>query len=355
MKKIILLFVFLFTVAFIYGQNCINNPSIQAGNVTPAPLTPGAGGTLSFTFVENISDYNGFNIDPVTVTVCLLNVIPVNGAGSVGGSFAPNFNWAYDSVSNCLQGTQNQTLFGGFGGPITVAFNQSNPILCPSNQMGFNANLQPAACMNGINETVDDTESVYTCTDILLPLQISSFTGTVANCAGIIDWTTESETNISHFELEKSVDGSTFNTIQTLLPKGNATEGASYSYTDRALRDINLYRLKSVDVDGTVAYGKIIHLEKECGVEAGDFNIYPNPVFNDELKIQIESNHNNPDAILVISDVLGRIISTHNTTIIEGSNIIELNVSHLSAATYFVSFDNEKYLTDSKKFVKVTF
>ncbi len=354
MKKLILLFVILFTVSFVYGQTCINNPSIQGGDVNPAPLTPGAGGTLTFTFVENLTDYDGFLTDPVSITVCLLNVEPVNGASSVSGSFAPNFNWVYDPGSNCLQGVQNTTLFGGFGGPIVVAFNQTNPVQCPSNQMGFNANLQPAACMNGINETVDDTESVYTCTDILLPLNISTFTGLVANCQGIISWTTASEPDLSHFELEKSTDGVTFNSIETFLPKGNGSEGAKYSYTDKALRDINLYRLRSVDNDGTIAYGKLIQLEKECGIKDGDYDIYPNPVFTDNLNIQMESNHINNDAILVISDVLGRVVSTHNTAISEGTNFIKVDVSHLSAATYFVSFRNDTNLTDSKKFVKVT-
>lgn len=354
MKKLILLSVILFTVSFVYGQTCINNPSIQGGDVNPAPLTPGAGGTLTFTYVENLTDYDGFNTDPVSVTVCLLNVEPVNGASSVSGSFAVNFNWVYDPNSNCLQGVQNQTIFGGSGGPISVAFNQTTPVLCPSNQMGFNANLQPAACMNGINETVDDTESVYTCTDLLLPLNISSFSGVVTNCQAFINWTTESEPDLSHFELEKSTDGMTFNSIKTFLPKGNGTEGASYAYTDKSLRDINLYRLKSVDNDGTVSYSKLIQLEKECGIKGGEFDIFPNPVFTDNLNVQVESNHINNDAILVVSDVLGRVVSTHNIAITEGSNFIKVDVSHLSAATYFVSFRNEKHLTDSKKFVKVT-
>lgn len=354
MKKLILLFVTLFTCSFVFGQTCINNPSIQQGDVNPAPLTPGAGGTLSFTYVENLTDYSNFQTDPVSVTVCLLNVAPVNGASSVAGAFASSFNWVYDGTSNCLQGTQNQTIFGGTGGLITVAFNQTNPIQCPSNQMGFNANLQPAACMNGINETVDDTESVYTCTDILLPLSIAYFKGVAGNCQGFIEWATESETNLSHFELEKSTDGVSFSSIQTFLPKGNASEGARYTYTDKALRNINLYRLKSVDNDGTIAYSKLIQLEKECDIKDGDFDIYPNPVQNEELNIQLEATFDNQDVILVISDVLGRVLSTHNIQITEGTNFIDIDVSHLSAATYFVSFRNEKHLTDSKKFIKVS-
>lgn len=153
----------LFSTQLLHSQ-CVNNPSIQQGNITPAPLVCNTG-TAQFTYFENLLDYSGWQTDPVVITVCLLNITPQNGASSVGGNFHQTFNWLYDPTSNCLQGTQNQTILGGTGGLITIDFEILTPIACPNNQMGFNANIQPAACMNGINETVDDTESVYTCYD----------------------------------------------------------------------------------------------------------------------------------------------------------------------------------------------
>jgi len=116
------------------AQTCINNPSIQQGNINPAPLNTNTG-VLQFSFFENLLDYTAWQTDPLTMTVCLLHISPQNGAASVGGNYAPTFNWLYDQSSNCLQGTQNQTIFGGTGGLITVAFKVDNPIGCPNNQM----------------------------------------------------------------------------------------------------------------------------------------------------------------------------------------------------------------------------
>jgi hypothetical protein len=164
MKNIIFTMAFLlFCLSSGFSQACLNNPSLQGGDINPAPLEDGLGGQLFFTYVENGLNYINEEIDPVTVTICLLSIGPVDGINSIGGDFSGTFDWQYDPAVNCLIGTQNQDIMGGDGGSITVDFVQINTIECPSNQMGFNANIQPAACMNGINQISDDNESSFTC------------------------------------------------------------------------------------------------------------------------------------------------------------------------------------------------
>ena len=162
MRLIYILFILSLFSIDLEGQ-CLNNPSIQSGDIDPAPLDVGANGTLSFTYVENGTDYTNDETDPVKILICLLNIAPVDGINSVGGNYADHFNWQYDPSSNCFLGTQNQDILGGTGGSITVDFEQVNIIACPDNQMGFNANIQPAACMNGFNLLVDDSEASFTC------------------------------------------------------------------------------------------------------------------------------------------------------------------------------------------------
>jgi len=166
MRTFLILLSFLLAGSVAIAQTCINNPSVQSGNLNPAPLYPNATGVYSFTYFENLQDYAGWQTDPITITLCMLHIGPQNGANSVSGTCASWFNWIYDPGSNCLQGTQNQTILGGTGGTIEVDFAILNPVNCGgSNQMGFNVNLQVAACMTGVNEQSDDTESVYTCYD----------------------------------------------------------------------------------------------------------------------------------------------------------------------------------------------
>jgi len=173
MKQLVLIFSLIIFSQIIGNTQCLNNPSIQAGDIDPAPLVNGAGGVLFFTYVENGGDYTDEENDPVTLTICLLNIEPENDISSVGGTFMDHFDWQYDPVSNCYLGTQNQDILGGSGGSITVEFVQTNPIACPDNQMGFNANIQPAACMNGTNQVSDDSESSFTCNESIPTISIS--------------------------------------------------------------------------------------------------------------------------------------------------------------------------------------
>lgn len=140
------------------AQICINNPSIQQGNVSS---TTGPG-TLQFSFFENLLDYTDEENDPIVIDICLLGIVPQNGLGSIGGSFAPTFNWSYNQLTNCYRAVQNQDIWGGTGGLITVNYNLINYGSCPHLDLGFIAILTTPTCMNGINETVDDIVSVNT-------------------------------------------------------------------------------------------------------------------------------------------------------------------------------------------------
>lgn len=347
---------FFISITWMSGQSCINNPSIQQGDLNPAPLISGSGGVIKFSYYENLLDYAGYLSDPVSLTVCFLNIEPVNGTASVTGSFAGFFGWKYDKTSNCLFGIQNQTIIGGTGGIIKVIFNPINNIECPNKQMGFNANIQPAACMNGINQLSDDTESVYACSiqPDIVPVELALFAGKEENCLGHINWSTQSEINFSHFELEKSTDGSRFYTITSIEGTGSQSQSSTYSFIDKQLKANNFYRLKSVDFDGQIAYSKIIFIKKDCAKTNLEFDIYPNPVINNQLFIQIDSKWREQATSFLITDMLGRVVQRFDTILEKGGNEVKLNVENLANATYLLTVEGKDLTTQSRKFIKLS-
>jgi len=353
-------FIFLLTTAG-YAQLCNNNPSIQAGDIDPAPLQANQGGTLSFTYVENLLDYIDEDIDPVKLTICMLNLAPATGAtlatapASVGGSFSVTFNWIYDPVTNCFQGTQNRDIFGGTGGFITVDFVQTQAFLCPDNQMGFNANIQPANCMNGVNQTTDDRESVYTCLEPSLPIELEFFKGIEENCSVYLNWQTANEVDFSHFNVEKSLDGITFNQIGRVNGTGAPAQATAYDFVDESPSDLNYYRLKMNDLDGTITYSEVITIQSDCvdgGVSISE--VFPNPVKDELINIRFVSTLDHVDARLVITDIMGRQIMEISTTIFEGSNLISADPSRLPAAIYMVHLQGEGWQSKAMKFLKVS-
>lgn len=245
-------------------EKCANNPSVQMGDIDPAPLMAKQGGVVSFSYFENLLDYKDFRGDPVILNICFSNIAPKEGVKSIIGTFKDHFKWFYDADKNCLKGTQSKVIPGGNGGLIKVEFKQVKVIPCHNNQSGFKVTIDPPACMEGVNETTDDTEYVYTCTIVSPPAILTSFTSKIKDCQGVLKWATVSEEDFCHFELEKSTDGMRYQTIDAELDRTQDEEGYTYNFTDPNLSKVNFYRLKSDDGQGGHYYSKKIILEKNC-------------------------------------------------------------------------------------------
>jgi hypothetical protein len=70
-----------------------------------------------------------------------------------------------------------------------------------------------------------------------------------------ISWSTASENNNNHFEVEKSIDGVNWTMIATIISAGNTNSITNYSYTDKKIiNGVAFYRIKQVDNDGRVTY-----------------------------------------------------------------------------------------------------
>ncbi|MFN7116870.1 MAG: hypothetical protein ACK4TA_08740, partial [Saprospiraceae bacterium] len=172
------------------------NPQINAGDIDPAPLAPGQNGSFQFLFAMTTDDDAPLvNGDALTITICMNNIAPAtpgNEIADISGTYASRFNWVYSAVLNCYQGTQNQTLPAATGGTIIFNFRQINQVACSiGDQMGFQANIEPAGYMNGTNSTVDDQESAFTCVDAALPIELLEFdTRAIDNEKVLLTWRT---------------------------------------------------------------------------------------------------------------------------------------------------------------------
>ncbi len=143
-------------------SDCLNNPSLQAGNISPAPLMENQNGTLQFTYNHGGREYNDYTSKPLEISICFANIEPIDSLNAIYGTIAPKFTWSLNSAG-CLIGVQNQPLANNDGGTILIDFRPMSFISCPENKMGFIANLQPPQCMNSTDLKSDNSESVFTC------------------------------------------------------------------------------------------------------------------------------------------------------------------------------------------------
>ncbi len=111
-----------------------------------------------------------------------------------------------------------------------------------------------------------------------LPVELASFeVEMVDNKRVRLDWRTLSETNNQYFEIQKSTDGRSFETIEKVNGQGTSSDATAYFYIDEnPFLGINYYRLNQVDFDGQSEYSEIRSVKFEDKVQ--EIIVYPNPV-----------------------------------------------------------------------------
>lgn len=93
-----------------------------------------------------------------------------------------------------------------------------------------------------------------------LPVELLYFEGTSYPLFNILKWSTASEHNSSHFNLERSIDGENWKHITTKQAAGNSNSTLNYSHIDYTERvPLYYYRLNQFDIDGkSKMYGPIV-------------------------------------------------------------------------------------------------
>lgn len=102
-----------------------------------------------------------------------------------------------------------------------------------------------------------------------LPIELVSFTGEKLFCnENVLKWSTATETNNDHFEINRSSDAVNYIKIGEEAGAGNSTQTLSYYFLDlNPLPNINYYRLKQVDFNGVSNSSYVIFINNSCIVD----------------------------------------------------------------------------------------
>lgn len=177
-----------------------------------------------------------------------------------------------------------------------------------------------------------------------LPVSLIDFSGERIQDKVYLKWSTASEQNNSHFEIERSIDGSTFNTIGRIEGKINSNNFNSYFFIDEEPElQKSYYRLKQVDLSGDFEYHKVIIVNAENNLE--EVSLYPIPA-TDHLVLKLPYNHTFFD--MEIRDLGGRILDRKE---ISGDNFIKVDVSNFRSGTFFIVL-KDQYTDHKIKWIK---
>jgi hypothetical protein len=138
-----------------------------------------------------------------------------------------------------------------------------------------------------------------------LPVDLLQFNGKAEGHNIRLYWSTASEKNNSHFEVERSSDGIHFTSIGRVAGAFNSSQVNTYEFYDtQPRRGINYYRLVQYDADGTRINSHIIAVNQYNGIQ-DLFTVIPNPS-SDHFTLFFNTDFHN--AVLTLTDAVGQTV-----------------------------------------------
>jgi hypothetical protein len=165
-----------------------------------------------------------------------------------------------------------------------------------------------------------------------LPVTLSGFSVQNNFCTANLTWTTATQQNSKHFEVQYSTDGVTFTTKDIVAAGGNSNVEKHYSYSSNLTNKNNYFRLRLVDQDGSVKFSPVVRATGNCG---GAVTVYPNPA-KDRIYIQGAEKLKQ----IQLLDIQGRLIKNLQSS---GSN--NFNIQFLKPGTYWVKMIGDEVQT----------
>lgn len=109
-----------------------------------------------------------------------------------------------------------------------------------------------------------------------LPVEMAYFRGKTVEQGVQLDWQTATELNNDFFEVQRSRDGITFQTLTTIRGQGTTLDPTNYEYLDKMpLPGTSYYRLRQQDYDGAFEYTRLVTV---TAYKPGTITVYPTVV-----------------------------------------------------------------------------
>ena len=122
----------------------------------------------------------------------------------------------------------------------------------------------------------------------------------------LLSFSTATERNNAHFEIERSADGRVFATIGRVAGAGTSTRVHEYAFEDKAPRKgVNYYRLRQVDFDGSAHFSQVIAVQN--GRTTGMYVV--TAPGHSQTRVRLEENSPEEGSWQVM-DGSGRVLST---------------------------------------------
>ncbi|MFY7886042.1 MAG: T9SS type A sorting domain-containing protein, partial [Dolichospermum sp.] len=157
-----------------------------------------------------------------------------------------------------------------------------------------------------------------------LPVELLYFTGKNNDNNALLNWATSTEVNNKGFFVERSFDGTTFETLGFVAGAGNTRSVKNYQYVDAGIfntANLVYYRLNQVDFDGTQVYSNIVALNV-ADESTEEIKVYPNP-YRETTGVYINALTSGMANVEVL-DMQGRVMAKQLVNVVNGTQYVDL-------------------------------
>ena len=208
-------------------------------------------------------------------------------------------------------------------------------------KMGLAASAASRSFTANINQT-----GIFTVSNITapLPVELTRFAAEPQGGDALLKWSTASEKNNDHFDVEASADGREFRRIGTVAGHGTTTQAQDYQLVDKNIAryaaDLVYYRLLQVDTDGqeVVSPVRTVQVKALAGLTAA---AWPTPFAGTGLTLNIRAAAAGP-AMLLLHDAVGRTLRSQQLDLPAGSTTLALpELARLATGVYIFTLTQD--------------
>lgn len=311
-----------FSITYSPASNSFTSTTVINGNSWSS--------TLSNINLKLIAD--GKTSNPSNINLIRLKVRTQNGASSIivsnlvidGLAINGNYGRTNNGGLSSWYATTN-LLNNGFviSGTVTIMGNFANNADGQSVELDFGYTTEP-----GFG---------------LLPLELNDFkVQQTSNGSNLLTWNTMHESNTSHFEIQRSLDGQNFTTVGKVTAAGESNVLRSYSYADHASNSATwYYRLLNADKDGKQTYSTVVKV-KAATTENAATSLF---VSTSQARLQFQTAGVRMVRIYNLQGAMQQQIKTNEA-------VVTVNISNLSSGNYVVHISDENGSAETLRFIK---
>jgi len=243
--------------------------------------------------------------------------------------------------------------FSGNGDGTGDLLSTSNPdgerictITLDISNTSANANLSWDQINSAMNTpTYQALTNTYSGSDVgVLPVELASFTAEVKENNVLLKWETATEIQNYGWEVERKMNNQKVNSTENWLKigfiHGNSSSNSpkEYSFRDKGIKLSGeyLYRLKQMDLDGSIEYSDNVSVRIKAPLQHSIEQNYPNP-FNPSTKIKFTLPDRSRVNLSVYNFLGEKIAEVVNDELDAGYHSVEWNATNVPSGIYFCS------------------